>query len=90
MRKILSLSLLLGTLAVSVPVAQAATSTALTSQEMSRSQPGRWRYGNRNTYTVTRTRIVRVGFRRYRETYRTTYFRNGRTRTRVVSRMIIR
>ena len=39
--------------------------------------------------SVTRTRIVRVGFRRYRETYRVTFLPGGRTRTTVVSRVRI-
>ena len=49
----------------------------------------RWeRRDNRrfNTRTVTRSRIVRVGRRVYRETYVVRYFPNGRTDTRLVSR----
>lgn len=36
---------------------------------------------------VTTTRITRVGRYRYRETIRTTYLPNGRTRTQVISRV---
>lgn len=48
-------------------------------------QPRRWR--NRRTYSVVRTRIVRRGWARYRETYRITYHRNGRTTTRIIRRV---
>jgi hypothetical protein len=34
-----------------------------------------------------RTRITYVGGYRYRVTYRTTYFANGRTRTQVIRRV---
>lgn len=44
----------------------------------------------RRTRTVTRTRIVRSGFRTYRETYQTIYRPNGRVTTRVISRVRIR
>jgi hypothetical protein len=37
--------------------------------------------------TVTTTRVVRVGRQRFRETIRTTYLPNGRTRTQVISRV---
>ena len=90
MKKVIGLALILGSIAIVAPVAEAATSTSVSSAVAANAQPGRWRYGRRASYTVTRTRIVRVGFRRYRETYRTTYFRNGRTQTRVISRIRIR
>jgi hypothetical protein len=44
----------------------------------------------RGARTVTRTRIVRVGFRTYREVIQTRYFPNGRVTTRVISRTRIR
>ncbi|HET6979435.1 MAG TPA: hypothetical protein VFI24_24090 [Pyrinomonadaceae bacterium] len=43
------------------------------------------RYGNRRR-SVTRTRLVRLGRRLYRETYVVTYWPNGRTDTRLISR----
>ena len=43
------------------------------------------RYNNRRR-TVTRSRLVRYGRRLYRETYFVTYWPNGRTDTRLVSR----
>jgi hypothetical protein len=48
----------------------------------------RWdrRYERRDARTVTRSRIVRVGRRVYRETYVVRYLPNGRTDTRLISR----
>jgi len=45
---------------------------------------GRW--DRRNRRAVTRSRIVRVGRRVYRETYVVRYFPNGRVDTRLISR----
>ena len=45
------------------------------------------RYDRRNNRrTVTRSRYVRYGRRLYRETYLVTYWSNGRTNTRLISR----
>jgi hypothetical protein len=44
---------------------------------------------NRGRRTVTRTRIIRVRGRIYRETYRITYLPNGRTRTTIIRRVRI-
>jgi hypothetical protein len=45
------------------------------------------RYDRRyNTRAVTRSRIVRVGRRLYRETYVVRYYPNGRVDTRLISR----
>jgi len=44
------------------------------------------RWDRRNRRTVTRSRIVRVGRRVYRETYIVRYLPNGRVDTRVISR----
>ena len=43
------------------------------------------RYNNRRR-SVTRSRYVRYGRRLYRETYLVTYWPNGRTNTRLISR----
>ena len=53
---------------------------------------GRMRRGRgyRRVRTVTRTRFIRLGRRLYRETYRITYLPNGRTQTRILSRVRIR
>lgn len=57
-------------------------------------QPGRrrnrnWR-NNRGARVITRSRIVRVGFRTYREIYQVRYLPNGRMTTRIISRTRIR
>jgi hypothetical protein len=44
----------------------------------------RWERNRRRS--VTRTRLVRYGRRLYRETYLVTYWPNGRTDTRLISR----
>lgn len=49
----------------------------------------RGRY-NRRVRVVNRTRLVRVGRRVYRETYQIRYFPNGRTQTRLISRVRVR
>lgn len=48
------------------------------------------RWNRRGTRTVTQTRIVRVGRNRFRETIQIRYQPNGRTTTRVISRVRIR
>ena len=48
---------------------------------------GRRIYNRRRT--VRRTRVVRVGRRLYRETYTVSYLPNGRTNTRLISRVRI-
>ena len=90
MKKLLSLGLLLAGSIVLVPSVEAkATSTAVMPAQQIIIQPtrNRGRWNNRRTRTVTSTRITRVGAYRYRETIRTTYFANGRTRTVVVNRV---
>jgi hypothetical protein len=80
----------LGALMAVVPVAEAAVPAAKTDSSMVRvHEPQVWRDRDRTRRTVIRTRIVRVGFRRYRETYRTVYLPNGRVRTTVVNRVRI-
>lgn len=66
----------------SVPSVEAKTETAAETQ-MRYGQP-RW---GRVVRTVTRTRITYVGRYRYRETVRTFFYRNGRTRTQVINRV---
>lgn len=46
----------------------------------------RWDRRNNRRRSVTRTRLVRQGRRVYRETYVVTYWPNGRTDTRLISR----
>jgi hypothetical protein len=89
MKKLLTISALLGSLIIFAPSqeANAATAANINAPQI-RVQIGRnQRRGVRRT--VTQTRIVRSGFATYRETYRITYLPNGRTRTQVISRVRI-
>lgn len=84
MKKLLSISLLSLSMFAGVSVAEAKTSSAA---ELS---PAGAATSAVQIRTVTRTRTVRRGFRVYRETYRTSYFRNGRVVTRLIRRVRIR
>jgi hypothetical protein len=90
MKRALILSLVLGTAVIALPAVDvnAATTNAVTEPQI-RVQIGRnrnRRWNNRRTRTVTSTRTTWVNGIRYRETIRTTYFANGRTRTVVINR----
>ena len=50
------------------------------------SQRNRWRRYNRPVRRVRQTRIVRHGYRTYRETYLITYYSNGRSTTTLIDR----
>lgn len=90
MKKLFVISMILGAIAVTAPISQAKTTNVETSVASSAqpgrrwNQPGRWNRPNRVVY---RTRIRYIGGYRYRETIKITYFRNGRVRTQVVSRV---
>ncbi|MEP7075461.1 MAG: hypothetical protein ABI878_06590 [Acidobacteriota bacterium] len=89
MKKVLLSMLMLGSIAFAVPVSEAFAATPVISggpQIKIKIGPQRNR---RRIHTTTTTRITRVGRFRYRETIRTTYLPNGRTRTQVVSRVRI-
>lgn len=49
-----------------------------------------WRRGRNRVRVTTQTRLVRVGRRVYRETYQVRYLPNGRTQTRLISRVRVR
>ena len=88
MKKFLVFSLMFGAMAFVVPSIEAKTVAASVSADPQiRLQIGNNRRNRRRT--VTQTRITRVGRTRYRETYRITYFPNGRTRTQIISRVRI-
>ncbi len=80
---------MLGMLAFVVPSAEAKTTEAVNSDPQINVQigPNRRRGFNRRARVVTTTRIRWADGYRYRETIRTTYFANGRTRTEVISRV---
>jgi hypothetical protein len=95
MKRVLGIALALSTLGF-VPAAQAkaadvqqnSTITASSAPQWQRDRDGRRydrRYNNRRR-SVTRSRLVRYGRRLYRETYVVTYWPNGRTDTRLISR----
>ena len=97
MKRFLGITLALLSLGFVVPAANAAevsnqnsalTVAANAAPQWQRDQYGRRydrRYNNRRR-SVTRSRLVRYGRRLYRETYVVTYWPNGRTDTRLISR----
>jgi hypothetical protein len=100
MKKLLTLSLLFGSIAFFAPAAEAkAAEKAGTSVEANALPQDRWqrnrrnqnrRWNNRSVRVVNRTRIIRIGRQRFRETIQIRYLPNGRTQTRVISRVRIR
>ncbi|MEP6848983.1 MAG: hypothetical protein ABI999_09000 [Acidobacteriota bacterium] len=87
MKKVLLSMLMLGSIAFAVPAAEAFAATpAISGGPQIKVQIGPQR-NRRRIHTETTTRITRVGRFRYRETIRTTYLPNGRTRTQVVTRV---
>ena len=95
MKKIITLSLLLASFAFTATFASAQTYNPQRDDRYDqnrrddRRNDRNWR-NNRGVRVVTRTRIVRQGFRTFRETIQVKYFPNGRTTTKVISRMRIR
>ena len=95
MKKLITLSLLIASFAFTATFASAQTYGPQRDRydndrrDDRRDNDRNWR-NNRRPRTVTQTRIVRQGFRTFRETIQITYFPNGRTTTRVLSRMRIR
>lgn len=89
MKKLLAMSLLVGAGLFAIPSVDANAATAASSAQINvqiGNQRNR-RWNNRQRRVVTTTRVTRVGRYRVRETIRTTYLPNGRTRTRVISRV---
>lgn len=93
MKKLITLSLLLVTFAFSATFASAQSYYPQNDRnwrDNQRNNQRNNRWNNRRVRTVTQTRIIRQGFRTFRETIRITYLPNGRTRTQVISRTRIR
>lgn len=94
MKRLLGITLALLSIGFVVPAAAEAAEVsnqnstvavaANSAPQWQRNRNGR-RWGNRRR-SVTRTRLVRLGRRLYRETYVVTYWPNGRTDTRLISR----
>jgi hypothetical protein len=96
MKKFLALAVLLGSSVFFVPSIEAKTSSNALELNNSATPQISIRLGNRqrNRYrrarVVTRTRIIRVGYRTYREVVQYRYRPNGSVTTRVLSRTRIR
>jgi hypothetical protein len=90
MKKLLALTLTLasfGFLGLGTGAAEAKANTVTTPQvriEFGQQRNRRWR--NRRVRRVRQTRIVRHGWRTYRETYLVRYYPNGRTDAILISR----
>lgn len=98
MKNFLALTLLFGSAILFVPSAEAKTAgtNSITAIEINAApQIYTQRRRNRNwnqrrMRVVTRVRIVRVGYRTYREIWQYRYFANGRVTSRLLSRTRIR
>lgn len=93
MKKFLALSLLLGSSALLAPAAEAKTTaagSAASTIEMTASSAPQRLWQGRRARVVTRTRIVRRGFRTYREVWQYRYRPNGSVVTRLLSRTRVR
>ena len=89
MKKIITLSFLLVSFAFTATFASAQSYIPQQDRyNQNRRTDRNWR--NNRVRTVTQTRIVRQGYRTYRETIQIKYLPNGRTQTRVISRTRIR
>ena len=98
MKKFLALSLLAVSIGATAVSAEAKTSETSNSSTVTtnavdpqiRIQLGQNRRNNRRVRVVTQVRNIRVGRQLYRETIQVRYLPNGRTTTRVISRVRIR
>jgi len=91
MKRVLGIALAILSLGFVVPAAEAAAvSKQNSSVTIAANAAPQWgdRYGRRynRRRSVRRTRLVRYGRRLYRETYVVTFWPNGRTDTRLISR----
>lgn len=93
MKKLLALTLTLASIGFVASSAEAkssgSTSAAVASPASVQWRGDNRRY-NRRVRTTTQTRLVRHGRRVFRETYQITYWPNGRTQTRLISRVRVR
>ena len=90
MKKLTLLFTLLAGLFVIPPATTAATTTSnVTETQQIYVGVGQPRRRYRGRYSVVRTRVVYRMGRRYRETYRVTYWPNGRMSTQLISRVVL-
>ena len=97
MKKIFTLSLMMASLLFTATFASAQSynpqrDRSNQDRRSDRRDDRNWRNNrsNRAPRVITQTRVVRQGFRTFRETVRITYLPNGRTRTQVINRVRIR
>lgn len=98
MKKALAITLACLGLAASPAVARAGEASISTAAGVAASAPApqwqgrrdRWDRRNRRAHVYTQTRLVRYGRRIFRETYQIRYLPNGRTVTRLISRVRVR
>lgn len=100
MKKLLALALSLAAIGFTASSTEAKAASANSSVAISAANTsapqlrvrigGRGRRNNRRAHVVTQTRLVRFGRQVFRETYQITYLPNGRTQTRVISRVRVR
>ncbi|HEV8426932.1 MAG TPA: hypothetical protein VGQ41_03395 [Pyrinomonadaceae bacterium] len=92
MKRVLGIALAVISMGFVVPAAAEAADVSHQSSSVATSSAPQWQrdrnYGRRynRRRSVTRSRLVRFGRRLYRETYVVTYWPNGRTDTRLISR----
>ena len=94
MKKLLGITLALLSIGFVVPSAVEAADVTHQNSTVAANSAPQWqrdRYGRRynRRRSVTRSRLVRYGRRLYRETYVVTYWPNGRTDTRIISRTLV-
>ena len=98
MKRFLELSLTLASVGLAASSAEAKAgvpSNAVVSRAAAAPAAIQWRrnrgaWGRNRVRVTTQTRLVRVGRRVYRETYQVRYLPNGRTQTRLISRVRVR
>ena len=94
MKRLLALALSLAAFGFVASPAEAKAAGASASAAAATAPAPQWRNQrrryNRRVRTVTQSRLVRVGRRVYRETYQIRYLPNGRTQTRLISRVRVR
>jgi hypothetical protein len=96
MRKLLGIALVLVSMGFVTSSKASSTELAHVNGAVAANAAAQWqrgrngrRYNRRPTRVVTRSRVVRLGRRVYRETYQVRYLANGATSTRVISRVRI-
>ena len=98
MKKFLALMLTLASVAIAGGSLEAKAAEAPNSLAALKAAPApvavQWRnrrgWGRNRVRVTTQSRLVRVGRRVYRETYQVRYLPNGRTTTRLISRVRVR